>query len=428
VAVFHLAPGAIATNETEDAVMSLSIIDTIQQVFSTDVVNQVASSTGETTPKARSALSAGAFAATAGLIDRGGTREGAEGLLAGLKRAATGPGEGMGIFGDKDRAGELVNAVASSSGTSQATAQRVLGSIAPVAAGILGKHVLSKGLDADGLSLMLMGEKQGLLGNPNLPSPLRGMLERGDANAGLVEERAAALRSDVLRPDVLRPDVSATNLPETAIEVPHKRTPWALIAALGIAAIAIIGALATRGRHEKVSEVLPHVETPVANAPEIPKPDVPTPELSKPEAPKPPEAVGTTNLTGGQVAQTPSAEPTPAGAPAPEESYVVNFAFATTQLTPGGDTTLDRLTALMKANPDARIRLDGYADSAGASAANVSLARQRADAVKAMIVAKGIDASRIETAAHGEKDPVAPNDTNQDRQRNRRVEATVLSR
>src|SRR5580700_9313969 len=122
-------------------VMSFGIIDTIQQVFSSDVVNQVASSTGETPPKARSALSAGAFAALAGLIDRGATREGAQGLLASLKR----PSQGVGILGDKSE--ELVSTVASSSGTSQATAQQVLGSITPIAAGILSKHVMAKGLD-----------------------------------------------------------------------------------------------------------------------------------------------------------------------------------------------------------------------------------------------------------------------------------------
>ena len=322
--------------------MSFSIIDTIQQVFSSDVVNQVASSTGETPPKARSALSAGAFAALAGLIDRGATREGAQGLLASLQR----PSQGVGILGDKSE--ELVNTVASSSGTSQATAQQVLGSITPIAAGILSKHVMAKQLDADGLSSMLMNEKQGLLGYPNLPAPLRRMLGGSGANAGVVERRGPTLR----------PDVSAANLPERTIEVAHKKTPWGLIAALGIAGLAIIGALTVRGRHEKLTEVLPHVESPVATAPEIPKP-----ELQAPESLPAPEEVGSTTITGGQVAQAPGA--TPAGAPAQEENYVMNFAFATTELAPGGDATVDRLTSFMKANPNARIRLDGYADSSG---------------------------------------------------------------
>ena len=79
----------------------------------------------------------------------------------------------------------------------------------------------------------------------------------------------------------------------------------------------------------------------------------------------------------------------------------------------------------MKADPKMNIVLDGYADATASDEYNVALSKRRAKAVKDYLIHKGIAASRISTNAHGEKDPVATNDTEEGRAQNRRVTVSI---
>jgi OmpA-OmpF porin, OOP family len=74
----------------------------------------------------------------------------------------------------------------------------------------------------------------------------------------------------------------------------------------------------------------------------------------------------------------------------------------------------------------ARIEVSGHTDNVGKKKDNKRLSQKRADAVRAYLVSKGIDASRIDTIGYGDERPIAPNDTDQGRQKNRRIEATEL--
>jgi outer membrane protein OmpA-like peptidoglycan-associated protein len=72
------------------------------------------------------------------------------------------------------------------------------------------------------------------------------------------------------------------------------------------------------------------------------------------------------------------------------------------------------------------VRLVGHTDSDGSDAHNLDLSRRRAESVKAWLVAKeSVDAARFAIEAMGETQPVAPNDTAENKQRNRRVEVVV---
>ena len=57
---------------------------------------------------------------------------------------------------------------------------------------------------------------------------------------------------------------------------------------------------------------------------------------------------------------------------------------------------------------------------------NMALSQQRADAVKAYMVDKGVDASRLETKGFGKTKPIASNDTKKGREQNRRITFTPL--
>jgi peptidoglycan-associated lipoprotein len=67
---------------------------------------------------------------------------------------------------------------------------------------------------------------------------------------------------------------------------------------------------------------------------------------------------------------------------------------------------LNRKAALMRANPNVALRVDGHADERGTVEYNLALAEQRAQAAKAYLVALGIDASRVDTISRGETQPL----------------------
>ncbi|MGD8697081.1 MAG: OmpA family protein, partial [Gammaproteobacteria bacterium] len=65
------------------------------------------------------------------------------------------------------------------------------------------------------------------------------------------------------------------------------------------------------------------------------------------------------------------------------------------------DVRLDGLARMLEENPDVKIRLDGYADPRGESAANLELSGERVGSVREALTARGIAADRIESHAHG---------------------------
>jgi outer membrane protein OmpA-like peptidoglycan-associated protein len=106
----------------------------------------------------------------------------------------------------------------------------------------------------------------------------------------------------------------------------------------------------------------------------------------------------------------------------------LNFETGSTQLTPESGATVNTLVAVLKAYPAVSVALEGHTDSTGDPAANKKLSLDRAGAVKALMVTGGIDEGRISSAGYGQDNPVAPNDTEEGRAKNRRLELVVLKR
>jgi OOP family OmpA-OmpF porin len=101
--------------------------------------------------------------------------------------------------------------------------------------------------------------------------------------------------------------------------------------------------------------------------------------------------------------------------------YGIQFATGQAAITPASDQVLSDLLAVLTANADWRLRIEGHTDNVGDKAANMKLSNARAAAVAAWLTGKGIQASRLSTAGLGDTQPVGDNATEDGRARNRRV-------
>ena len=105
-----------------------------------------------------------------------------------------------------------------------------------------------------------------------------------------------------------------------------------------------------------------------------------------------------------------------------------NMFFATdkTKILPSSEPALNELYMMLRDNPELRIKIIGHTDDIASDAYNQRLSEGRAHSVRKEMIERGIDGSRILTEGHGESDPIVPNDTEEHRQMNRRVEIEIL--
>lgn len=88
---------------------------------------------------------------------------------------------------------------------------------------------------------------------------------------------------------------------------------------------------------------------------------------------------------------------------------------------------LDRLLRKMQEKPDMKIEVGGHTDDVGTNASNQILSENRAKAVKTYLTQKGIASNRISTIGFGEEKPIASNDSDEGKARNRRTEIRVVN-
>ena len=106
----------------------------------------------------------------------------------------------------------------------------------------------------------------------------------------------------------------------------------------------------------------------------------------------------------------------------------LNFDSGTTRLTPESNPTVRDLIAILKCYPNSLVLLEGHTDSTGDAVANKKLSLDRANAIKDLLVQGGVDGARISTDGWGQEKPVASNDTEEGKAKNRRTELIVTKR
>ncbi len=102
------------------------------------------------------------------------------------------------------------------------------------------------------------------------------------------------------------------------------------------------------------------------------------------------------------------------------------FASNSYSLEEKSKTELDKIVQFLKDNPKLKIEFGGHTDDVGSDKDNLTLSEKRAKAVYDYIVSKGIPANRLTYKGYGESKPARPNNSEEHRQLNRRIEFKVL--
>ncbi len=100
----------------------------------------------------------------------------------------------------------------------------------------------------------------------------------------------------------------------------------------------------------------------------------------------------------------------------------ITFETGSAKITPSSERILRRALRTLQDNPELEVEIQGHTDSVGAEDMNLKLSLDRANAVKDWLVARGIEANRLNTTGLGESRSVAPNATAEGRRKNRRIE------
>ena len=196
--------------------------------------------------------------------------------------------------------------------------------------------------------------------------------------------------------------------PPRSIHIEKKKTNWLAWIALAAGVLALLFALSRCGHDETVAVAPSPGSTPTEVV------------ATTPGAASATAFAGTSGL-GSYLGGTEAA-------PRTFQFEQLTFDTAKSTLRPGDAQEVATIATVLKQYGNTHVRIAGYADARGPAAANVALGKARADAVKAGLVAQGIDAARIETVSGGEADPVDTNATTAGQAENRRTELVVTSR
>jgi outer membrane protein OmpA-like peptidoglycan-associated protein len=93
-----------------------------------------------------------------------------------------------------------------------------------------------------------------------------------------------------------------------------------------------------------------------------------------------------------------------------------------------GRVTVSEVASVLLEYPKTAVVVQGHTDSTGSEVHNQELSERRAEAVEGLLVARGVDPQRLTAVGYGEGYPVADNDTDRGRQRNRRVDVLVKAK
>ena len=108
------------------------------------------------------------------------------------------------------------------------------------------------------------------------------------------------------------------------------------------------------------------------------------------------------------------------------KQHRIGFLPAKGTLTPQGEKAVDALANILSRYPSIHVEIAGYTDSDGSESFNQKLSQKRVDAVKKRLISRGINPKRLRAKGYGESHPLVPNTSDENKQKNRRVEINIL--
>ncbi|MBM4359542.1 MAG: OmpA family protein, partial [Deltaproteobacteria bacterium] len=106
---------------------------------------------------------------------------------------------------------------------------------------------------------------------------------------------------------------------------------------------------------------------------------------------------------------------------------VIEFENAKSKIQKSSGELLDEIADVLKAHPEiAVLEIQGHTDDEGKPRMNKTLSKDRANAVRQALVRRGVAAKRLKAAGYGQEKPLVPNDSDENRAKNRRVQFVIL--
>jgi outer membrane protein OmpA-like peptidoglycan-associated protein len=421
--------------------MSFNLLDSVKGLISNELVGKAASSLGESESSVTKAMSGILPSVLGGLVSKAtGGGDGASSILDMAKGAASSgilgnlgnlfggggnssllsSGASMlsGLFGDK--IGGIASLISSFSGIKQSSASSLMSMAAPAALGFLGKHASDNNLNASGLSSLLASQKDSIM--KALPSGLGNLASM--LGLGSVASAVSSVTSHAKE--------ATTATTNYATEKASGGTKWLwplLLLLLGGGLLYYFSKGCGGAKTEDV--IKDSVKTEIMPTPATVEPTAPvTPAAFKVKLPNGKELDAKQGGIEDQLVSFLGTNWKGLGADSLKKIWFnfdnLNFETAKAVLLPDSEKQLDNIAEILKAFPDAKVKVGGYTDKVGNEASNVKLSGDRANAAKTGLEKRGVGAQVTGAEGYGSKFANYPADApDSDRVKDRHVSLGV---
>jgi outer membrane protein OmpA-like peptidoglycan-associated protein len=320
------------------------------------------------------------------------------------------------LFGN--RADGITEALAGYAGMRSGAASSLLSLVAPIILSLLDRRAGAAGLDFSGVMGLLRAQRSTIAGA--VPTGLATALGFRDERSGQGTDARSAQRGRPVR-------AGRAARPRERRPATPRLWPFLVAGAGVLALLAVLGRPRTLEVATGPASVQQARTTHAVAAPSVgpaSEPAAQWPAASVKESPPPTsDAPDTVQQIAVFLAGDSSVE-------VPRRFVLGDLSFqsGSATLTQESQETVDALAKVLRANPTVEIALEGHTDNTGSAAANKALSTARAAAIEDGLVGAGVPGQRIMVAGYGPDRPVASNDTEEGRARNRRTEVVVVNR
>ncbi|WP_132050875.1 OmpA family protein [Pseudocnuella soli] len=422
--------------------MAINLLASVRDLFTPEVTERAATQFGESSSGISKALSGVVPTVLAGFVQRAETGHADELLrdaraaddnnvldnLGGMFSSAAGGAAGASLLGGipgwlsqlfGDRNNSVNTNIAQFAGVREGTVQSLIGMIAPLVLSFLGREAKQKSWTGADLRGYLSNQKTSIMGA--LPAGLSvGNWFRSDSTVAdpVIAERTVA-------EPVTRTEHRETVVTPTRDVEPARKSNWVLPVLLGLGAIALIAYLVNRNDDDddddEVMATTTMTDTSTAAARQ-PAAAATTRSYTKVRLPNNTEL----DAYQGGVEDQLVACLNDAACEANKDRWFdfdnINFETGSARLTAESNAQIANIAAILKAYPDARIKIGGYTDKVGNAEANEELSEDRAEAVMAALKAAGADKQVTDAEGYGSKFATMPETaTDEERRVDRRI-------